>query len=90
MEMKIGESSSALKRVVQEKNIDRKKNLILHNIPESCHTEAKVRQDHDMKEIGKITDVLCGNENKIKICRRFDSTDGRMSTWKRLIGDQDY
>ena len=71
MEMKIGESSSALKRVVQEKNIDRKKNLIRHNIPESCHTEAKVRQDHDMKEIGKITDVLCGNENKIKIVQAF-------------------
>ena len=61
IEMKIGTGSNVLNRVMQEKNIDHKKNLILPNIPESCHTDAKVCEDHDVKEIGKINDALCGN-----------------------------
>ena len=59
IEMEIGVSSNVLNRVIQEKNIDHKKNLILPNIPESCYTEAKVCEDHDVKEIGKINDALC-------------------------------
>ena len=34
VEMKIGESSTVLKKVVQEKSIDRTKNVIIHNLPE--------------------------------------------------------
>ena len=69
LEAKVGESSNALKKVVQEKSIDRSKNLIIHNIPESDNDDPKVRVEHDVKEFSKITHALCGEAVKTKNVR---------------------
>lgn len=71
METKFGESSTELKKTVQEKNIDRSKNLIIHNIPESDSADPKVRTDHDLKELTKIVHSLCGEGDAAKIARSF-------------------
>ena len=70
VEVKIGESSTALKKAVQEKHIDRSKNLILHNIPESVSEDSKTRKDHDVAEIGKVVEALCGRES-LKVTEAF-------------------
>ena len=71
VELKIGESSSALKKVVQAKNIDRTKNLILYNIPECDSTDPKVRQEKDQEAIRKMTTALCGSENDFGTVHTF-------------------
>ena len=71
MEVKFGESSTALKKVVQEKNIDRSRNLIIHNIPECDSDDPKVRAEHDVKEMSKITQSLCGTGTSTNIARAF-------------------
>ena len=71
METKFGESSTALKKAVQERNIDRSKNLIIHNIPECDNVNPKVRDDHDLKEVSKIMHSLIGEGSTAKITRSF-------------------
>ena len=90
VEVRIGESSTALKKVVQEQYLDRSKNLILHNLPESLSEDPKARKEHDMTEIGKLVGALGGSENvKVTECfrlyRRKDANEGEVDTRPRLL-----
>ena len=71
MELKIGESSKVIKKAVQEKNIDRSKNLIFHNIPEGDSLEYKDRQEHDRKMLLEMIGGLCGKDEQVKISQIF-------------------
>ena len=71
MEMKIGESSSALKKAVQEKTIDRSKNLIVHNLPECDSDDSKVRQEKDLAAFKKMASDLCGRGASFNVTQIF-------------------
>lgn len=91
VEVKIGESSSVLKKVVQEKSVDRSKNVVIHNLPESSSTDSKERQKEDMEAVKKMVSDLCRNEAIVDITQTFRlgkrmSTDnGEMDRRPRLL-----
>ena len=69
--MKIGESSNVLKKVVKENTIDRTRNVILHNIPESESQDAVQRLNDDAQKVNSIINSLCGNRQSIKCVQAF-------------------
>lgn len=71
MEMKIGESSTILRKAVQEKSVDRTRNLIVHNLPESESSDAAQRQLNDTEKVNAMISTLCGSEETIKATKTF-------------------